>query len=93
MRDDNIRRLLHYSTAKRRAAKLSPKKDDGKAARTALRHFAILRRGKNKGDDRFAELSLRNIGARILWVQDFCEIPTRLAELYKAGGSDWSKVY
>lgn len=85
MTDDNIRRLLHYSTAERR----------GKTKETdvlrALRHFAILQR-KDHGDvDKLIDLSLRRLGTRALWVDRYSEIPDRLSWIY--GEKEWQSVY
>jgi len=85
MRDQNIRRLLHYSVAERRGiTKTDPR-------RTGLRHFALLRRSKSTKTDDLADLSLRLLGTRVLWIDSFKEIPQRLGEVY--GKSAWHAVY
>jgi hypothetical protein len=91
MRDDNIRRLLHYSTSERRGYKQTVK--EGVAPKTALRHFAILRRSGHGNLDKLTETSLRGIGTRVLWVRDFSEIPARLRSLYEGAGDHWANVY
>ncbi len=87
MRDDNIRRLLHYSTSERRGAGARAKEVDGKPPCTALRHFAILKRHSSQRDE-LIEISLRRLGTRVLWVRDYSsEIPERLAYIYEKPGS------
>lgn len=93
MKDENIRRLLHYSTAERRSAKLGASPTKGEPPATALRHFAIMRRNKLQTLNRATEVSLRGIGTRTLWIDDFVEIATRFEELYTSAGDDWASVY
>ena len=85
MEDQNIRRLLHYSVAERRAL------SDSDPRRTGLRHFALLPRSASKVVDKQRDLALRLLGARALWFDDYSEIPERLAQLY--GSSQWPSVY
>ncbi len=89
MNDENIRRLLHYSTAERRQRAV----DRGETAleRKALRHFAILKRGPEAMLDNLTDISLRRLGTRVLWVKDFDEIPSRLAFVYSEPA--WSGVF
>lgn len=87
MNDENIRRLLHYSTAERRrqiGRKVS-------SPRVALRHFAILRRTASRAVDELLDISLRRLGTRALWLDSFDELPDRLATVY--GRDTWSNVY
>jgi hypothetical protein len=86
MNDENIRRLLHYSTAERRG-QLGRREVD---SRIALRHFAILRHGPSREVEELIEISLRRLGTRVLWIRDFDELPARLATVY---GSGWSGVF
>ena len=84
MQDLNVRRLLHYSTAELRgSAKPRP-------TRSGLRHFAILKRPDDTELERLTDISLRRIGARSLWVDDFEEIPARLGHLY---GPEWPAAF
>lgn len=89
MIDENIRRLLHYSTAERRERAV--KAGESNAERTALRHFAILKKTDSKELDQLTDLSLRRLGTRALWINDFSEIPHWLAYTY--GEDAWDKVY
>ena len=83
MNDENVRRLLHYSTTERRQHARTN-------TRTALRHFAILARSGSTRRDELTNLSLRRIGTRALWVDNHSEIPDRLGYVY--GESLWPKV-
>ncbi len=68
MNDENIRRLLYYSTVERR---------------NAVRHFAILKKKKNQVEiNNLTEVSLRRLGTQVLWIDDFSEIPERLSLVY-----------
>jgi hypothetical protein len=86
MNDENIRRLLHYSTSERREHVGEPSK-----ARAALRHFTVLRRTRSKEVDALIDTSLRRLGTRVLWISDFEELPQRLAYVY--GEKAWETVY
>ena len=89
MTDENIRRLLHYSTSERRQGAGG---SAGTASeRVALRHFAILKRSGSKKVDELTDISLRRIGTRVLWIDAFEEIPARLGYVY--GDADWGGVY
>ncbi len=35
------------------------------------------------------EESLSRLGTRVNWVEDYAEIPDRLATIYKSAGGDW----
>ena len=85
MQDDNIRRLLWYSSQEGRSA--------GKRDEDDLRHFAILKRPDSETLAGYVESSLRELGVRVLWVRGFDEIPQRLGALYEAGGGSWEAVY
>lgn len=93
MIDDNIRRLLHYSREERETAY----KEEGRTSRArsrVIRHFAVIK--KQKGKDGLNDLlagSLQNLGVKVLWINDFDEIPDRFGEMYRAGGGDWESVY
>jgi hypothetical protein len=87
MNDENIRRLLHYSTSERRQHLGEPTAK----ARAALRHFAVLRRTRSKEVDALIDISLRRLGTRVLWITDFDELPDRLAYVY--GEKAWRGVY
>lgn len=85
MKDQNIRRLLHYSAAERRAG------SDADPRRTGLRHFALLPRSESAKVDKHNDLALRLLGTRALWIDSFADIPVRLGDLY--GKADWPSVY
>lgn len=92
MQDDNIRRLLHYSTAERARAyqEEDPKKD---WARKVRRHFVIMRKPAEEGVWSAIERSLAALGAHVLWISHYEEIPERLREMYTRGGDNWRSVY
>ena len=89
MNDENIRRLLHYSTSERRQRALE--REEGFADRVALRHFAILKTSGSAQIDDLTDFSLRRIGTRVLWIKNFEEIPARMA--YVRGEREWADVY
>lgn len=87
MNDENIRRLLHYSTAEFRQA---GRGGGAVGERTGLRHFAVLKRSGSDMRDDLTDLSLRRLGTRVLWLEDHQELPERLAHVY--GEQAWAKV-
>lgn len=89
MTDENIRRLLHYSTSERRERA----REAGKKAvdSIALRHFCILKRSGKRTRDNLTDISLRRLGTRVLWLDDFNELSQRLAYVY--GEAEWKKVF
>jgi hypothetical protein len=103
MRDDNIRRLLHYSTREREHAYFAEDKSDDsdamkwkRAQRQAMRHFAILRQHEDKKDlNETDQRTLKALGTRVLWVDNYNELPGRLGTMYAAGAdpSKWAEVY
>jgi hypothetical protein len=90
MTDENIRRLLHYSTSERRQR---PVEKGGVTStdKVALRHFAILKRSVSAKIDELTAVSLKHLGTHVLWIDDFAEIPERLADVY--GKESWREVY
>jgi hypothetical protein len=116
MQDDNVRRLLHYSTAERRQALAEVAAEEGRRravasggegtdgesaplgaddpaiVEDALRHFAVLRREPTPEVDAAREGTLKRLGVRVLWVDDYAEIPPQLQKVYETGGR-WADVY
>jgi hypothetical protein len=93
MKDDNIRRLLHYSKTERVLSHAKEGRSADKADRKSIRHFVILSRSSEELDH-LTETSLELLGMRILWVTDYKEeIPQLLAHIYKSTGDDWQAVY
>jgi len=93
LKDDNIRRLLHYSRMEREAAY---EKELGKApsARKIIRHFAILPKPNTSQLKNIVQKSLSMLGTRPIWISDFkTEIPRGLGNLYSRGGLQWDTVY
>lgn len=96
MKDDNVRRLLHYSKKERKAAYLTEGKSAEVAERKSVRHFAILK--KPAGDGELAEaarVSLLRLGVVALWVKDYDEIHDRLRDLYESTSPTlkWEEVF
>ncbi len=86
MTDDNIRRLLYYSMAER--------KEGTRKKEKVVRHFAIFKRFNKEPLNWITEKTLFNLGTRVLWVDDFAEIPNRLGEMYEStGNSVWDSVF
>jgi SIR2-like domain len=93
MKDDNIRRLLHYLRKERYQAYEEERDKKKKEIESkVLRHFAVLKRSESKATDKLMERSLRYLGVSALWVDEYEEIPVLLGEMY-ASRNDWSKVY
>lgn len=88
MNDENIRRLLHYSTTERR---YQAKERSKNSERIALRHFAILKRSGTAKVDELTDVALKRLGTRALWMDDFNELPERLGYIYSNTG--WKEVY
>ena len=93
IKDDNIRRLLHYSKAER----VDSYQREGVPAREAedrsVRHFAILTRSEAPEDDDLTALSLQRLGVRVLWLDTHSELPEVLAALYSSASEAWDQVY
>ena len=92
MQDENIRRLLHYPNKERllaykREGKTSIRRDK------FLRHYAVLKRSKKAHVDKAIEDTLDPLGTRVLWVDDYDEIPARLKLLYESVGEKWDDVF
>lgn len=94
LKDENVRRLLHYSREEMRESYKKEKVKAKKAERKSIRHYAIQ---KYTGSDRLNEMtetSLLRLGVRVLWVNEFGAIPTRLGKMYESmPGARWSDVY
>ena len=93
MQDDNVRRLLHYSTKERVQARVDEGKTSRDARSKAMRHFAVLKKYRSKTVNTAVERSLAQLGTYVLWISDYDEIPTRFGEMYAAAGHDWGSVY
>lgn len=93
MQDDNIRRLLHYSTRERYHAYLEEGKSPKKAREKVRRHFAILKYFDSGAVNTAVERSLAELGTSVLWIARYEEIPEILAQMYSAGGGNWGAVY
>lgn len=93
LKDENIRRLLHYSKMEREEAY---KKELGRApnAEKIIRHFAILPKPNESQLEDVIQKSLSRLGTRAIWINDFdIEIPKGLEILYSRKGFQWEAVY
>lgn len=108
LKDDNIRRLLHYSNKERKASHLKEGRKSATAERKSQRHFALIKyptkKIEEKGKERVISLpqlaeatrvALKRLGVTVLWVEDYSEIRTRLRALYQSTTPKlkWAKVY
>ena len=94
LRDDNMRRLLHYSRKEISHSYLQEGESRDTAQQNSLRHYAIQERMASPQLNNLIETSLRRLGVRTLWVDDVrTETPLRLKELYESTGDVWSDVY
>lgn len=93
MLDDNVRRLLHYSTSERRRVLRSEGKSSKNPENTGLRHFAIMKYSGSDRIDGLIDLSLRRLGTRAIWLDDYDEIPERLGRIYESKDQHWGDVY
>lgn len=106
LKDDNVRRLLHYSK-KERVLSYAAEGRQGVAERKSVRHFAILKYPTaKKGADKkgsgapeelaeATEISLRRLGVTPLWVKDYDELRKRLRDLYESTepALSWADVF
>jgi hypothetical protein len=92
MQDDNIRRLLHYSKMERLRAFLSEGVTTVSREKL-LRHFTVLKRNGSVHVDKAIEDTLDPLGTRVLWVDDYAEIPVRIEEMYRSVGENWDVVF
>jgi len=102
-RDENLRRLLHYSACERREHYLKEKGGDPaqrsskgvpygeQANQRILRHYAVFRQSEFAGalQHHWTE-SLAPLGVNPLWISAWPELPSRLGTVY---GREWSSVY
>jgi hypothetical protein len=83
LKDDNIRRLLHYSRIERVEGYIQEGRKEVAESRS-LRHYAILPYPKDEIIRESTEASLQRLGTVVLWVKDFSEIPQKLGKIYDA---------
>jgi len=91
LKDDNLRRLLHYNFQEREDA--AKRRDRMKRPGRLLRHFLIACRCGNKPVDEAAQLAHERIGVRTIWLKEWGELPNFLGGLYAEEQSDWESVY
>jgi SIR2-like domain len=91
LRDDNLRRLLHYSYQERVAA--AERRDRVQQPRRWLRHFLLTCRSGDRNLDHTTQLAHERIGVRTIWLDTWSELPAFLGDLYKKDRSTWSQVY
>jgi len=91
MRDDNIRRLLHYSRRERVESDLREGHALAQAEHNSIRHYALLKQSVAR-IDALTELTLKRLGVRVIWYSDHELIPAILRSVYQSRG-EWSDVY
>lgn len=96
-KDDNVRRLLHYSQKEIRESyqKEYEKKTElpARVEEVGIRHYTIQKSTQSDRWNKTIETSLRRLGVHVLWVEDFAQVPEKLQQLYESTGSKWSDVY
>lgn len=92
MQDDNIRRLLHYSKMERLRAFMR-EGETSVSREKLLRHYAVLKRSGKVHVDKAIEDTLDPLGTRVLWLDDYEEIPVRIEGLYRSAGENWEAVF
>lgn len=94
LKDDNLRRLLHYSRSERRATLERFQRGRSRDLPAWLtRHFLIECRAGNRELEDEMERSLERLGVRTIWIDNWAELPQLMAKLYQSAGDDWSAVY
>ncbi|HKP47546.1 MAG TPA: SIR2 family protein [Pyrinomonadaceae bacterium] len=92
LKDDNVRRLLHYSRTEMQESYERENISPDEAEAETIRHYAIQKPVKSSYLNEMTETSLQRLGIRVIWVDDFPDIPGLLAELYESNGKKWSDV-
>lgn len=93
LRDDNIRRLLHYSRCERMSGYVAEGRTRRYAESRSTRHFALLQRSTSAEINALTELSLQRLGTKIVWYDEHTEVPGVLGAVYSSGNGDWEVVY
>jgi hypothetical protein len=91
LKDENLRRLLHYNFQERRDA--AERRGREQRPGRLLRHFLVACKCGNGHMDDATELAHRSIGVRTLWLNRWEELPAFFANLYNEDGSTWQEVY
>jgi hypothetical protein len=92
MQDDNIRRLLHYSKKERLGA-FRREGETSVSGEKLLRHYTVLKRSGIVHVDKAIEDTLDPLGTRVLWVDDYEEIPAQIEGVYRSADGNWDAVY
>ena len=95
MKDDNIRRLLHYSRKERLEAHKDEKKNKPLQyfESRACRHFVLLDKHEYSTTKGLVERGLYYLGAVPVWLDGYDEVPKLLESVYSANGGNWASVY
>jgi hypothetical protein len=91
LRDDNLRRLLHYNFQERQDA--AKRRGHVQQPGRLVRHFLIARRCGKRDVDEATRLAHERIGVRTLWLDGWEDLPALLGGLYREEGSTWDVVY
>jgi hypothetical protein len=91
LRDDNLRRLLHYNYQERQDA--AKRRNRMRQPGRLLRHFLVACSAGSKEIDQATQVAHQRIGVRTLWLDKWGELPAFFGALYKEDGSTWDDVY
>jgi len=58
-----------------------------------LRHFVVLKRNEKVHVNKAIEDTLDPLGTRVLWVDDYAEMPVQIEEIFRSVGEDWNAVF
>ena len=92
MKDDNIRRLLHYSKIEREKGYIQEGRSE-EAEEESIRHYAMLQKPGNETLAELTEKSLLRLGVMVLWLESFDEIPERLGGIYDGNDFKWHDIF
>ena len=95
MKDDNIRRLLHYSITERQRGYERELQQSGKSPKEEklIRHYSILPQPNNEMLVDMTQNSLSRLGVNVIWIRSFDEIPEGLKGVYSDQKFNWSDVF
>lgn len=92
LKDDNVRRLLHYSRTEIQKSYEKEGLPLAKAQEKSIRHYSIQERGSSSILNSTQETSLLRLGVRVIWVENVKRVPELLRELYESKGYRWDDV-
>jgi hypothetical protein len=93
LRDDNLRRLLHYSKLERVRAFEAERVPEEEISGRVLRHVALLRRLPEAPTMAAWEATAAALGVRIEWMDSYDEVPRFFQSVYETLGGRWTDVF